>query len=419
MRFLAKKRENTHKMPLHTLMFGWEYPPAHCGGLGVACQGIVRGLLHHGAQVTLVLPHDQSQEDGVSMISPTDEQWQMATIAIPSMLLPYDGPEIYRERYETIDSAVTTGAGLQHLYGSNLGEEVERFTSLAVEMTKHVQPDVVHSHDWMTIEAGRRAAAYHRQPLVAHVHATELDRTEFHPNEWIYQRERYGLLSATHVIAVSNYTKNLLIKEYGIQPDKITVLHNGTSEVPQDTARLDRNVLHPLVLFLGRLTVQKGALHFLKAAKQIAEKHPYVRFVVAGEGYLLPELISKTYEFGLANRVVFAGKVQSAEARQLYSHADCFVMPSVSEPFGLVALEAITHGAPVVMSKQSGAAEVVHNAFTVDFWDSDKMADCILTILREKPLRDQMRSETPRILRNLTWDGQAGKIMSIYDKIIK
>lgn len=403
-------------MSLHTLMFGWEYPPAHCGGLGVACQGIVRGLLHHGAQVTLLLPHDQGSEDGANILSPTDEQWRLATIAIPSMLKPYDGPEIYRERYELIGDSTVTSAGIQHLYGDNLGEEVERFTSLAVEMTKHVHPDVVHSHDWMTIEAGRRASHYHQKPLVAHVHATELDRTEFHPNEWIYLRERYGLQRATHIIAVSGYTKNLLIKEYGIKPDKISVLHNGTSEPPAPT-RIERNMRHPLVLFLGRLTVQKGVLHFLRAAQLIAKKSPHVRFVVAGEGYLLPELISKAYEFGLADKVVFAGKVKSAEAKKLYSQADCFVMPSVSEPFGLVALEGITHGAPVVLSKQSGAAEVVHNAFTVEFWDSDKMSDCILTVLREKPLRDQMRSETPRILRNLTWDGQAGKIVNIYNSI--
>ncbi len=404
-------------MSMHSLMFGWEYPPAHAGGLGVACQGIVRGLLHHGAQVTLVLPHDQAREDGVGIISPTHEQWQSTLIKIPSILQPYDCPEIYGERLELLESSIKHGNGIQNLYGHNLGEEVERFTSLAVEMTKNVNPDIIHSHDWMTIEAGRLAAKHHRKPMVAHVHATELDRTEFNPNEWIYQRERFGLQQATHVLAVSNYTRNLLIKEYGISPDKITVLHNGTFDSPHEVHRAERNKKHSLVLFLGRLTVQKGALHFLRAAQKIVAINPDVRFVIAGEGYLQNELIQNAYEFGLANNVIFAGKVKSSEAKKLYAKADCFVMPSVSEPFGLVALEAITHGAPVILSKQSGAAEVVHNAMTVDFWDTDKMADCILTVIREKPLADQMRTETPRILKNLTWNNQSGKILDTYKRI--
>lgn len=406
-------------MSLHTLMFGWEYPPAHCGGLGVACQGIVRGLLHHGAQVTLVLPHDQAEQGGATVISPTSKQWSEAMITIPSLLQAYDSPEVYQERIEKLRMLSVSGNGVQALYGQNLGEEVERFTSLAVEMTKDTNPDIIHTHDWMTIDAGRRAARHHQRPLIAHVHATELDRTEFHPNEWIYLREREGLKAANHVIAVSEYTRNLLVREYGIPADKISVLHNGVHEAPPAIHRTERNKRHPLVLFLGRLTVQKGALHFLKAARQIADINPDARFVVAGHGYLLPELIQNAYDMGLADKVVFAGHVKSEEANKLYRQTDCFVMPSVSEPFGLVALEAITHGAPVVLSKQSGAAEVVHNALTVDFWDTDRMADCILTILREKPMRAQMRSETPRILKNLTWEKQGGKIISIYNNVIQ
>lgn len=404
-------------MPVHTLMFGWEYPPAHCGGLGVACQGIVRGLLHHGARVTLVLPHDQALEDGVDVIFPTEEHKRSVVIPISSVLHPYDSVQSYAERFATLESQASSG--IANLYGINLAEEVERFTALAVEMTKSVTPTIVHTHDWMTLDAGRRASKYHRKPLVAHVHATELDRTEFHPNEWIYERERVGLLASDHVIAVSNYTKQLLVSEYGIPEDKITVLHNGTFETHQFAPDSERTMRrHPLVLFLGRLTVQKGPLYFLRAARQVAELQSEVRFVIAGEGYLLPELISTACDMGLADRVIFAGRVTSDEAVSLYKHADCFVMPSVSEPFGLVALEAITHGAPVVLSKQSGASEVVSNSFVVDFWDTEKMADCILTVLRERPLRDQMRSQSPRILSHLNWHRQAAKIMDIYHRLI-
>jgi glycosyltransferase involved in cell wall biosynthesis len=398
-------------------MFGWEYPPAHLGGLGVACQGIVRGLLHHGATVTLVLPHGAAEESGVNIISPmTTVESGARAIMVPSALQPYDGFHSYETRLQDIG---LRDDGIRQLYGHNLGEEVQRFTDMAVSMTRDVQPDIVHTHDWMTLEAGVRAAKFHRKPLVAHVHATELDRTEFNPNPWIFKREILGLRKADHVIAVSAYTRGLLMREYGISGDKITVLHNGTFHAEPQKRPIEKRLGHPLVLFLGRLTVQKGVTHFIDAARKVADQNPGVRFVVAGEGYLLPQLIAQACRVGLQDSIIFAGRVTSAEAKKLYAKADCFVMPSVSEPFGLVALEAITHGAPVVLSKQSGAAEVVHNAMQVDFWDTDKMADCILTVLREAPLRAEMRVQTPRILSNLTWARQGDKIISLYDNVIR
>lgn len=398
-------------------MFGWEYPPANLGGLGVACQGIVRGLLHHGATVTLVLPHSAGEEDGVTILSPQISVSDIGTVLkIPVSLQPYDSFGSYRSRLQSFD---LEDDGIGQLYGANLGEEVHRFTEMAVEMTKHVRPDIVHTHDWMTLEAGARASKFHDKPLVAHVHATELDRTEFKPNPWIFKRELMGLKKAHHIIAVSGYTRGLLVREYGIPADKITVLHNGTFNDKPQERESHSGKRHPLVLFLGRLTVQKGATHFIEAARKVAMSNPDVRFVVAGEGYLLPQLVGHVCSVGLSDRIVFAGRVTSDEAKKLYARADCFVMPSVSEPFGLVALEAITHGAPVVLSKQSGAAEVVHNSLQVDFWDTDKMADCILTVLREEPLRREMRSQTHRILGNLTWDRQGKKVLSIYEKILR
>lgn len=405
-------------MSIHTLMFGWEYPPAHLGGLGVACQGIVRGLLHHGATVTLVLPHSAGEEDGVQILSPQSSVASGgSTIRIPSGLQPYDECASYDARLQDFD---LKDDGIRQLYGRNLGEEVQRFTDIAVQMTKDVHPDIVHTHDWMTLEAGVQASQYHRKPLVAHVHATELDRTEFHPNPWIFNREMLGLRKADHIMAVSGYTRSLLVREYGIPEDKITVLHNGTFHAePYARTSGSRHVHHPLVLFLGRLTVQKGAAYFIKAARRIADHNPDVRFVIAGEGYLLPQLLRQVCQAGLQDKIIFAGHVTSAEAKKLYAKAACFVMPSVSEPFGLVALEAITHGAPVVLSKQSGAAEVVHNALQVDFWDTEKMADCILTVLREEPLRAEMKAQTPRILSNHTWVRQGRKMLSVYDKIVR
>lgn len=398
-------------------MFGWEYPPLHLGGLGVACQGIVQGLLHHGTKVTLVLPHGAGKEDGVTIVSPqTSTLSESDVITVPSVLQPYDSFSTYSSR---LSDVCIDDDGISQLYGSNLGDEVDRFTEQAVQMTKNIRPDIVHSHDWMTLEAGVRAATYHQKPLIAHVHATELDRTEFNPNPWIFNRELAGLKKANHILAVSGYTQNLLVKEYGISRDKITVLHNGSHETHKVRRNTSVKKRHPLVLFLGRLTVQKGVQYFIDAAEKVSKLNPDARFVIAGEGYMLPELIAQSVKLGLQDRMIFAGKVNSKEARKLYSHAECFVMPSVSEPFGLVALEAITHGAPVILSRQSGAAEVVHNALLVDFWDTDKMADCILTVLREEPLRKEMSAQTPRILSNLTWKRQAKNILSVYDNVIR
>ncbi len=404
-------------MSIHTLMFGWEYPPRHSGGLGVACQGIVRGLLHHGVQVTLVLPsNDADPEPNLSVLSPNQTLW--SSIKVPSDLQPYDSFQSYAHRTHP----ESFPDGFCEIYGPDLGHAVEKFTAMSVELTKHVHPDVVHCHDWMTFEAGIRAARHHRKPVVAHVHATELDRTDFHPNQWIADRERNGLLAVNKVITVSRYTKDILNRHYGIPLDKIEVVHNGHEEPQVDAppALIAQNGRHksPLVLFLGRLTVQKNPWQFLNVARMVRDHRADAQFVMAGDGGMLPGLIDRACELGLADCVVFTGKVNRAEVQALYKAADCFVMPSLSEPFGLVTLEAIAHRTPVIISKQAGVAEVVDHAFKIDYWDTEKMADCILTILREEALATQLKAEAPRVLQKLTWQNQAQKITSIYRQLL-
>jgi glycosyltransferase involved in cell wall biosynthesis len=276
----------------------------------------------------------------------------------------------------------------------------------------------------MTFEAGLRAGKHHSRPVVAHVHATELDRTDFHPNMWIAGRERDSLLRCDKVIAVSRYTKDLLHTHYGIPSDKIAVVHNGHDQTTRDvkpaiiTAQKNGKK-PPLILFLGRLTIQKNPWQFLEIARVIHAHRPDVRFVMAGDGPMLASLIDRSCALHLQDRMIFAGKVSNPEANALYAAADCFVMPSLSEPFGLVALEAIAHGTPVLVSKQSGVAEVLSHAFKVDYWDTALMADCILTILREEPLARQLRAEAPKILQKLTWKNQAGAVNSIYQNLIQ
>lgn len=397
-------------------MFGWEYPPVHTGGLGVACQGLVRGLLKHGVQVTLVLPHAVATDDAVNVRYPTDEHFAM--LNVPSILDPYDDIQSFEARLKITSIPRET----LDLYGKNLGEAVERYAAYAVAMTKDVPADVIHCHDWMTYDAGIRAAKHHQKPLVMHIHATEYDRTDFHPNEWIAGKERAGFMAADKIIAVSQYTKDILTKHYGINPGKIAVVHNGHDHVHSEPMSLMLNrygkQAHPLVLFLGRLTVQKNPWQFLEVANIIHQHRPEVQFVMAGDGGMLPQLVDRACTLGLGDAMVFTGKVHGREVQKLYARADCFVMPSISEPFGLVALEAIGHGTPVVLSKQSGAAEVIEHAFKVDFWDTDKMADCIMTILREQPLAMQLKSEAPRVLQRLTWKNQAGRVQGIYRNLI-
>ncbi len=417
-------------MSLHALMFGWEYPPLHTGGLGVACQGLVRGLSQRGVQVTLVLPMDvQSHPDAHLLRGPADATGTILTEEasirfVPSALQPYENPTEYAERIASMTTLGTgTAESIKDLYGPNLGEAVWKFAEQSVAVTRDLHPDVVHCHDWMTYEAGIRAARFHRVPLVMHIHATEYDRTHFQPNMWIADQERRGFLAADKIIAVSNYTKNILVQQYGINPHKIAVVYNG-HDVPQLGLAHQSHVTDfqgkrtPLVLFLGRLTTQKNPMQFLEVAKLVHDVRPDAQFVMAGEGGMLPELMERACALGLAKNIVFTGKVGARDAENLYRRAACFVMPSVSEPFGLVALEAIAHGAPVILSKQSGAAEVIEHAFKVDFWDKDLMADCIVTVLREQPLARQLRSEAVGILKRLSWKNQAGEVASLYKHLL-
>ena len=404
-------------MDIHTLMFGWEYPPHHLGGLGVACQGLVQGLLGNGVQVTLVLPHPSNTAETADMHVITPTETLLKTVRVLSFLSPYDGHVQFRKRAANMPRELT------EIYGADLPQAVLHFTAMSVEMTKDTNPDIVHCHDWMTYGAAAQAAAYHDVPLVAHIHATELDRTHFHPNEWIFAAERRGLLAADRIIAVSNYTKQILTTHYGIAPDKISVVHNGsatcTDTRPPVIASQAGEGRPPMILFLGRLTIQKGPMQFLDMAAKVHQLRPDVQFIMAGEGGMIGEIMRRACELRLENVVAFAGKVSNDEAKRLYRQASCFVMPSLSEPFGLVALEAIAHGTPAIISKQSGVSEVVGHAFKVDFWDTEKMADCALTILRDAPLAQQLTSEAPRVLQHLTWINQASQVRSIYQDLLQ
>lgn len=401
-------------------MFGWEYPPVSLGGLGVACQGLVEGLIYNHVRVTLTLPHDKAQNiPGLQTVSPslTSVEQVLETIAIPSLLQPYDSVESFEKRIQTYHAQKQN---LSDIYGSNLGEAVQFYTHTAINTTKDVNADIAHAHDWMTYGAGIAAARHHDIPLVAHIHATELDRTHFQPNEWIFSLEKQGFDSADAIIAVSNYTKQILVDYYNIDASKITVVHNGINPEKHTftNVEISEQSYKPMILFLGRLSLQKGAMHFLEMAKLVKDKEPDTQFVIAGAGDMFGSLIDRSIELGLEDNILFAGKVDSKEASMLYKKATAFVMPSLSEPFGLVALEAALHDTPVILSKQSGASEVLDHCFTVDFWDTERMADCALTIIRDEAIRTQMIEKSRDTLNNLHWNKQAYKVKQLYHNLV-
>lgn len=400
-------------MAIHTLMFGWEYPPLHVGGLGVACQGLVGGLLKHGVGVTLVLPHPHGQAGRPDVICPAPGT--MFSVRVQSRLQPYAGRS-------SSGRHGSSSRQMQILYGEDLPHAVSLFSELSVTLTRHIRPDVIHCHDWMTYGAAARAARHHNSPLVVHVHATEMDRTHFRPDTWVFGVEKDAFEKASRIITVSRYTRDMLLRHYGVRAGKIEVVHNGLSEAhlrPRGWERPPRTkTAKPIVLFLGRLTLQKGPTHFLAMARNVHRSCPDAEFIMAGEGDMADQLVRDARRLGLNDRVIFPGRVSASRARELYSHADCFVMPSVSEPFGLVALEAISHGAPVVMSRQSGVSEVVTHALKVDFWDTDGMARCVLAILREPALAERLRTEAPRNISHLQWEQQAKRVHLLYQALV-
>lgn len=393
-------------------MFGWEFPPFQAGGLATATVGLVKGLLRNRTDVTLVVPFpaEASPLPNLRLVSadgPADVR--LVVHRIPSPMTPYGGAEEYREVFETIQGRKR---GMGAVYGADLFKEVARYASLAAGIAAREPHDVIDTHDWITFEAGIAARTISGKPLVAHIHATEFDRAGAGANPEICHREWRGMTEADRVIANSHALKRVCVERYAIPASRIDVVHWGIDGEGFEADRPAGNPFvvttpagrkpAPVVLFLGRVTWQKGPDYFIEMAGQVAGYIPEARFVVAGQGDMLPHLIRRAAELGIADRVHFTGGVQGDEVHRLYRMADVCVMPSVSEPFGLVALESLRNGTPCVMPKTAGVAEVISNAFKVDFWDVDAMTNQIVALLRYPVLRDELATngrvevETPR-----------------------
>ncbi|MEI6788175.1 MAG: glycosyltransferase family 4 protein [bacterium] len=430
---------------MRILMFGWEFPPHISGGLGTACYELTRTLSRHGNAITFVVPRADkpARKSHVHLVaaagvplpypSSVDEFFQSLNLkTADSILRPY----LTEEEYPLALLAATGGgadessqqsgkqAGHPSVmtstshYGKNLMAEVARYSEIGEELALKEEFDIIHAHDWMTFLAAIRAKRATGKPMVAHIHALEYDRSGDSINGGIFEIEKMGMEAADHVIAVSHYTRNLIISHYGIRPEKISVVHNAVSRhhatrvyhVPHDRKK-------KTVLFLGRITSQKGPDYFIEAAARVLEKTPDVMFVMAGAGDMLPRMIERVGELRLGMHFHFTGFLQGHDVERMYAMSDLYVMPSVSEPFGLSPLEAMIYDVPVILSKQAGVNEIMPHALIVDFWNVDDIANKILAILKYPALSRELLRNGRKALRSIRWEVAAERIQLIYNKL--
>ena len=430
---------------MRVLMFGWEFPPHIAGGLGTACYGIVKGLSHCGVSTMFVMPSASGDEDqsAAQIINASDVPVQITDtmnvddfldkvqfVHIGTNMVPYLDPAEFHtlveedRRRQVRDFSVHYGHTYKFSgkYGSNLMEEVARYAMVGgtIAMTHKDEFDVIHAHDWLTYMAGIAAKRLSGKPLVVHVHATSFDRSsDNNIDTRVYDIEKRGMEAADKVITVSDLTRNIVITKYGIDPSKVVTVHNAVDFSGRSNVNVERGVKDKVVTFLGRITFQKGPEYFIEAAAKVLKRCDNVRFVMAGSGDMMNRSIRQVARLGISDRFHFTGFLRGKEVQEMFALSDVYVMPSVSEPFGISPLEAMRTGVPSGISKQSGAAEVLKYAFKVDFWDVDAMADEIYALLKYPALANFASKYGFDEVNTLKWNNAAVKIKNVYESVIK
>ena len=407
-------------------MFGWEYPPHHSGGLGVACKGMAHALIDNDVHVCFMLPKTLPLHEVKVPIMFADKHLKQIPVATHLEVLARElqNPYITSVEYEKRLKTFIQAGG--KMIPRTLFEQVDYYGSLVKTLSKEELSsyDVIHAHDWLCFKAGIAAKEMTHKPFVVHIHATEFDRCGGNTvNQDVYNREREGMHKADHIIAVSEFTKRTIVNHYGIDADKITVIHNGnTPSLPHISERFSSLMQlkqhgKKVVLFAGRITIQKGVDYFIHAARKVLEYEKGVYFIVAGSGDMEQQIINLTASLGISSHFLFTGYYTLEEQSSLFSLADLVVMPSVSEPFGIIPLESMSNGTPVIVSKQSGVAEVITHALKVDFWDTDEMANKILAVIHHSVLRETLQKEGLTQARGITWDKAAKKMKDLYQTL--
>jgi len=430
---------------MRVLMFGWEFPPHISGGLGTACYGMTKGLAANDVQVLFVMPSASGDEDqsAVRILDASETPIlesasedinnyidKVKFYRVGTNMIPYADPDEFSSIIDQENSHSSKDFRIQYgqkykfsgKYGSNLMEEVARYAmagaTLAMEHADEF--DVIHAHDWLTYLAGIAAKQLTGKPLVVHVHATSYDRgSEENIDTRVYGLERRGMEMADKVIAVSELTRNICINKYGIDPDKVVAVHNAVDFSGKEGISVERGVKDKVVTFLGRVTYQKGPDYFIEAAAKVLQRCDNVRFVMAGSGDLLNRSIRHVARLGISDKFHFTGFLRGADVSKMFALSDVYVMPSISEPFGISPLEAMQTNVPSIISKQSGVAEVLHYALKMDFWDVDAMADAIYGLLNYPALWKVASTYGYEEVNNLKWNAAAAKIKAVYESVCK
>jgi len=388
---------------MNILMLGWELPPHNSGGLGVACYHMAKALALRGVTIDFVVPYKASHPD-ISFMN----------VHTATELEPL-------EQYGSMGAYDSAAAGSQGAIRS----VQRRYVQYIEKLVKTTKAEAIHAHDWLTMEAGMRAKELTNLPLIVHVHATEFDRSGGHyGNPLVHEIEYQGLMMADRIIAVSNITKGIIVDRYNIPADKIEVMYNALDLEGLGAYDYDRRTYryleflksegYTVVSTVTRFTIQKGLTHFLRAAARASEKYDKLAFLLAGDGEQRDELIRLSAELGIADKVFFTGFVRGKQWRDAYSVSDVFVMSSISEPFGLTALEAAHHDSALIVTRQSGVGEILNNIFRYDFWDTDALANQIVGIATSPALSYELKKNTMHEYARISWHDVARQCMRLY-----
>ena len=429
---------------MKVLMFGREFPPHIAGGLGTACYGMTKGLAYNDVDVLFVMPSASGDEDqsavkiinasdvAVDTVSTTVDEFlgKVQFVHIGSNMVPYVDPQDFTTMVEEERKRQIKGFRVQYgqkykfsgKYGANLMEEVARYAMVGatIAMQRKDEFDVIHAHDWLTYLAGIAAKQLTGKPLVIHVHATSFDRaSDDKIDTRVFDLEKRGMEAADKVIAVSELTRNIVINRYGIDPDKVVAVHNAVDFSGRENLEVERNVKDKVVTFLGRVTYQKGPEYFIEAAAKVLKRCNNVRFVMAGSGDMLNRCIRHVARLGISDRFHFTGFLRGVEVQKMFALSDVYVMPSISEPFGISPLEAMQTNVPSIISKQSGCAEILNYALKVDFWDVDAMSDAIYGLLNYPAISALAARCGYEEVNSLKWNNAAAKVKAVYESVIK
>jgi len=428
---------------MRVLMFGWEFPPHISGGLGTASYGLTKGMATlDDLKVIFVVPKAFGDEDqtmvrliGANKIPVAYKQvfykgfrYPLDKIEVSSKIVPYTDPEDF---WKVVKSEVsgynllirTNSRGTVDFsgkYGTNLMDEIYRYAIVASVIAEENEFDIIHAHDWLAYPAGIAAMEVSGKPLIIHVHATDFDRSGGNVNPEVYRIEKSGMDAASKIITVSNLTRDIVINKYNINPDKVETVYNAVEPVKLSECQMViKGFDEKVVTFLGRITLQKGPEYFIEAAYKVLQVMDNVRFVMAGSGDMMERMMRRAAALKITNRFHFTGFLKGADVFTLLDMSDVYIMPSVSEPFGISPLEAMQSNVPVIISKQSGVAEILTHAVKTDFWDIDAMADAIYGILNYPALANMFIKNGKEEVIRLKWDNSARHVRDIYYRVIE